>query len=291
VPGIFLPAHVLGRGTGPHGIGRFAAGVGGKPAAPFIHDTQAAEAEHFDIHLRVFDNRGHLGQGQHPGQHRPLNAEFPLAEIHRLVIGGRALDGKVQAQVRMPVPGIGQKAHVRHDHRIHPQVRRPIHRLAPGVHPARLGIGVDGQEHLAPPGLGVANALVEGFVVKIQPGEIAGIGVVFKAQIDGVGAVIHRGFQGRQAARRADQLGQGGLGHDDSRALWEEGSIGRPRLKPLILVKPRPNRFFSPPQPMDTRPRHSRERLAPSGPGRPQAPGSTAPGHQPSRVRRALTVM
>ncbi|MNL39351.1 hypothetical protein D3C87_1616270 [compost metagenome] len=52
----------------------------------------------------------------------------------------------------------------------------------------------------------VGDRSVELLVVHVQPGEMPGIGVIAKADIDGIGALAHRRFQRRQVACRADQL-------------------------------------------------------------------------------------
>ncbi|VTR20965.1 Uncharacterised protein [Serratia fonticola] len=41
---------------------------------------------------------------------------------------------------------------------------------------------------------------------KVQPGKVARIGIVFQADVNGVCAIIYRGFQGRQVASGAKQL-------------------------------------------------------------------------------------
>ncbi|EGQ62633.1 hypothetical protein GGI1_14039 [Acidithiobacillus sp. GGI-221] len=45
------------------------------------------------------------------------------------------------------------------------------------------------------------------FRTKVQSREIAGIGIVAKADIYGVCTIIDRGFQGRQSPSGADQFG------------------------------------------------------------------------------------
>ena len=55
--------------------------------------------------------------------------------------------------------------------------------------------------------MGVVDALDHGFVVEVQAGEIARVGVVLVAEIDGIGTVIDRRLEGRQAACGADEFG------------------------------------------------------------------------------------
>jgi hypothetical protein len=69
-----------------------------------------------------------------------------------------------------------------------------------------LGIGVDGDEHLAPTLVGVADAFGDRLVVEVEAGEVARVGVVAKAEIDVVGAVIDRRLERREAACGTHQL-------------------------------------------------------------------------------------
>ncbi|MNH01766.1 hypothetical protein D3C79_609900 [compost metagenome] len=43
-------------------------------------------------------------------------------------------------------------------------------------------------------------------VVHVQTGEVPGIGVIAKTDVDGIGALAHRRFERRQVPCRADQL-------------------------------------------------------------------------------------
>jgi hypothetical protein len=57
--------------------------------------------------------------------------------------------------------------------------------------------------------VGVADAFGHGLRVEVEAGEIARVGVVLEAEIDGVGTVIDGCLERRQAAGRADEIGQG----------------------------------------------------------------------------------
>jgi len=76
----------------------------------------------------------------------------------------------------------------------------------PAVHRARLGIGVEGHQDLAPLRLGIADALAQRGLVEVAAGEVARVGVVLEAEVDRVGALVDGGLEGRQAAGRADEL-------------------------------------------------------------------------------------
>ena len=54
--------------------------------------------------------------------------------------------------------------------------------------------------------MGVGDAVGNGCFVKIETGKVAGIGGVAQTEVDTAGAVVHGGFQRRQAAGRADQF-------------------------------------------------------------------------------------
>jgi hypothetical protein len=154
----------------------------------------------------VADHVFHLGQGQHARQHGALDAELVAAEIDRLVAGGRGLHRKVAAQLRVGLGRVIEHRRVGDDYRIHAQLGGLVHRCRPVGEAPCLGIGVDGDEHLAPALVGVADAFGDRLVVEVEAGEVARVGVVAKAEIDVVGAVIDRRLERRKAARRTYQL-------------------------------------------------------------------------------------
>lgn len=72
----------------------------------------------------------------------------------------------------------------------------------------------------------VADAGGGGFFVEVEPGEIAGVGLVLEPHVHRVGTVVDRGFQGGQAAGGADQFGQGR--HILRPPLEYRKAVGRP---------------------------------------------------------------
>jgi hypothetical protein len=52
----------------------------------------------------------------------------------------------------------------------------------------------------------VRDAFLGTLAVEVEPGEVAGVGVVAKADVDRAGTVVDGGFQGRQAAGGADEV-------------------------------------------------------------------------------------
>jgi hypothetical protein len=87
-----------------------------------------------------------------------------------------------------------------------PSVGGLVHRCGPVGEAPGLGIGVDRGQHLAPALVGVADAFGDRLLVEVEPGEVARVGVVAKAEIDVVGAVVDRRLERRQAARRTHEL-------------------------------------------------------------------------------------
>ena len=106
----------------------------------------------------------------------------------------------------MALAGVIEQAEIGQDHRVHRQCCRFVNRRAPAGFFAGLGKGIDGQQHLHPALASVAQAFAGAGGIKVEPGEMAGVGVVVQAQINAVGAVIHGGLQGGQVAGRTDQL-------------------------------------------------------------------------------------
>lgn len=205
------PAHRAGGRTDALVVGRIARGVRRQQAAPFGHDAQAAEAEHLDLDADVGADAGDLGQRQHARQHHPVDAELLLHEFDGVGVGGRALHRQVQAQVGIAVAGVRQQAGIGHDDRIRAQPVRGIDRLAPFMAAAGLHEGVDGEQHLALPAVRQFDAGADVAFGEIEPGEVAGVGGVLQAQVDGVCACLDRRLQRGQAAGRRNEF-QGRFG-------------------------------------------------------------------------------
>ena len=83
-----------------------------------------------------------------------------------------------------------------------------IGRLPPQIDLAGRRVGVEGQEHLRPPRMGIGHGLRQFVGREVQPGKVAGIGGVLKAAIDGIGTGIDGGAQGGGCAGGADQFGK-----------------------------------------------------------------------------------
>ena len=206
---LFVPLDVLGWRAGADGIRRFAAGVGGEPAAAFVHDAQAAETENFNLDTGIFDDMLDLGQCQNPRQNRAADSEFALAKIDCFVAGGRTLYREVQALLWMTVAGVIEQANVSQDNCVNTEVDRSINGFVPLGDAPGLREGIDREEYLAALCVGVANAFGHGFLVEVEAGKVAGVGVVFETEVNRVGTVIDGGLERRQAASWANEIGQG----------------------------------------------------------------------------------
>ena len=107
----------------------------------------------------------------------------------------------------MALAGVIEQPDIGQDDRIDAEIGGAIDgpepvRLAPG-----LRKGVDRHQHMLAARMGVTDTLDHGFLIEIQAGEIARVGVVLVAEIDGIGAVIDRRLERRETAGGADEFG------------------------------------------------------------------------------------
>jgi hypothetical protein len=110
----------------------------------------------------------------------------------------------------MALAGIAEHAGVGRDQRIHAHVGGLIHGALPAIPAVRLGIGVDGDIQLPALLADQLQTLVELLFIEIEAGEMAGVGVVAPADLNGIGALLDGGLERGQASCRADQV------HDNS---------------------------------------------------------------------------
>ena len=103
--------------------------------------------------------------------------------------------------------GVGHQAGVGQNDGIYSQIGCAVDGQLPDCFTPRLRVGVERQQHLAAACMGVLQASDNGGRIKVQPGKVAGIGGIAKAQVHAVGTVIDRRLQRRQAACGANQLG------------------------------------------------------------------------------------
>ena len=107
----------------------------------------------------------------------------------------------------MTFAGVVEKADVGEDNGIDAERGGAVDGLVPVGLAPRLREGVDRYQHVFAARVGVADAFDHRFLVEVEAGEIARVGVVTVAEIDRIGAIIDRGLERRQAAGRADQFG------------------------------------------------------------------------------------
>ncbi|MPN15378.1 hypothetical protein SDC9_162710 [bioreactor metagenome] len=108
--------------------------------------------------------------------------------------------------------GVIEQADVGQDDCIDPLVDGAIDGGMPVGGASGLREGVDRHQHFAALGMGVTDTFRHGLGVEVEASEIAGIGIVFVAEIDGVGAVVDSGLEGGKAAGGTDEIGQGAHG-------------------------------------------------------------------------------
>ncbi len=137
----------------------------------------------------------------------------------------------MQVEIGVAPAGVGQHAGVGSDQGIHPECGGLVHRALPARPALRLGVSVDGDIELATALTDQLQARLQLAFVQVEPGEMAGIGVIAKAYVDGVRALLQGSLEGGQTARRTDQM------HESTpapTAMRHSGAVGLPAL---IAVK------------------------------------------------------
>lgn len=128
----------------------------------------------------------------------------------------------MQSQIRVTLTGVIEQADIGKDHRIGAKSGCSVNGVMPFSSTSWLGEGVDGNQDLALFGLRVANAFGDLLFIEIEAGKVAGIGVVAKADIDGVCAMVNSGLECGKAASRAHQSGNsshGGMIRDEQEII------------------------------------------------------------------------
>ena len=187
-------------------VGRLAGDVGGQRATPFGHDAQAAEYEDFRLarhraaHLRDFSN------AQDARENHALDAEGLHVKRDRIAIGRRGLHRQMPAQIWMALGGIGEKPDVGENDRVDGQSGGVVDGPAPWAGVARARERVDGDQDLGAVVVCERDGLAQLVAGEIQSGEIARVGLVAKAAIDGVGPGLNGCPQRGRSAGGADKL-------------------------------------------------------------------------------------
>ncbi|MNO95296.1 hypothetical protein D3C76_869340 [compost metagenome] len=175
-------------------------------AASLGHDAQAAEGEHLQRHRAAGRDLAHLRQGQHPRQHGTTDTVVLVVEGQRRRVGRRALHRQVQRQVRMAPCGIAEHRAVGGDQGVHTEVGGVVHSALPAPYPLGAWIGVHRDIHLPAGVAHTLQAFLQLALIQVEAGEMAGVGVVAKTDVDGVRAFAQGGLEGGQTARRTYQL-------------------------------------------------------------------------------------
>lgn len=119
-------------------------------------------------------------------------------------VGGAGLDRDMQLHVGMAAAGIIEHGEIGDDQGIGTERHPFVHGLLPAGVGARVGKGIDGDVQLAAMLVDIVNRSFQLAVGEVEPGEVAGIGVILEADVDRIGPVIHGCLQCRQAACRAE---------------------------------------------------------------------------------------
>ena len=103
----------------------------------------------------------------------------------------------------MTLRGIAEHRHVGGDQRIDAEVGGLVHRALPALPALRAGIGVDRYVELPPGLVDSPQAFLQLAFVKVEAGEMAGVGVVAETD-DGIGA-LSQGPTSRRAGCPPDR--------------------------------------------------------------------------------------
>ncbi|MCY1309417.1 hypothetical protein D9M70_595110 [compost metagenome] len=119
----------------------------------------------------------------------------------------------------MAAAGVGQHPRIGGDQRIHSQRRGLVDRTLPACPAIGLGIGIDRDIELPALLTDQLQAAFQLLVVEIQARKMTGIGVIAKADINGVSTLSNCSLEGRQAACGTNQLHENSFRAEYCRAL------------------------------------------------------------------------
>jgi hypothetical protein len=100
----------------------------------------------------------------------------------------------MQAQIRKTARGILHEAGVGKDYRVDAKIRGEIEGTRPALERAGLGVRIERKKNLAAMRVRITHTLSRGLGIEIEAAEIPGVGVVAKADIHAIGAVVDCGF-------------------------------------------------------------------------------------------------
>ncbi len=105
----------------------------------------------------------------------------------------------------MGARGVVEQAGIGGDDGVGAQLGRAVDCRLPVAHACGAGVGVERDVDLAATPVRIGDASAQVFLAEVQARERARIGLVAKAQIDGIGACVDRGGETGQVAGRADE--------------------------------------------------------------------------------------
>ncbi len=109
----------------------------------------------------------------------------------------------------MAAAGVVEQADIGQNRRIDTEFRRPIDGLVPVGLTSRLREGIDRHQDFLAALMRIADTFDERLLVKVEPGEVACVGIVLVAEINRIGTIIDSGFQGGQATGGANKFEHG----------------------------------------------------------------------------------
>lgn len=208
---LLVPAHRVRGRTHALVVGRIPRGEGRQQAAALGHHAQAAEPEHLDLHRGLRDHAPDLGQREHTRQHRAVDAELLAHQLDGIGVRGGALHGQMQPQVGIAIARVGHQPRIGQDHGVGAQHVGGIDGHAPLDAPAGLRKRVDREQDLPAHAVRQIDARADIRLGEIEAGEVARVGRVLQAKVDGVGPGVEGGLERRQAACGGHQFNSGGV--------------------------------------------------------------------------------
>jgi hypothetical protein len=102
--------------------------------------------------------------------------------------------------------GVLQHGDIGQDQRIGAQLSRHIHRALPAGVAVGMSEGIDGDMQLTTVLMHKADGFLQFLFGEIKAGKVAGVGVIFQPDIDGIGAVFDGRLKRRKVTGWAEQL-------------------------------------------------------------------------------------
>ena len=108
--------------------------------------------------------------------------------------------------MRITLGGVFQHRDIGEDQRVGAQLRRHVDRALPAGITIRMREGVNGNMQFATMLVHKADGFLQFLFGEIKAGKVAGVGVIFQPDIDGIGAVFDGRLKRRKVTGWAEQL-------------------------------------------------------------------------------------